>query len=472
MSSRLCGMYVHMHWGYNHPYAARTWNLEDYRGYMDGLKRLGFNMLQIWPVIDTMPLPLTRSDREHLENMRQVIDAARREFGFRVVICACANVLGNEKAKDYEFQSRPYFVAERLVNPGDPQDVDKLISARREFVEPLREADGFCIIDSDPGGYAGSSSEEFVQLMVAHRRMLDSLRPGMELVYWMWHGWQREGPREGNWKNHTHETWHDAIRGLVRENPEPWRVYACCRGHSEVLRECGQLHRALYFPYGAIEGEPTIPLTNWNAGDDGELARAFGDVPADMYPVGAMGNSQSHCLQLPHLYLFKHLTDGKTAESADLPGFAARLYPAAADKIANGWMALHSQHPESMEQARDELAGLDLGDLQTGDMAGLLFGDPRRLPEDLICQLNVMAPLERATTRKGRERRLAEFGKALSAWQRRTGFNDRPSSNRIVDILRTVCPEVLEALGAVRFGAMEELLRALDQLLGIPSRGS
>jgi len=35
--SKFVGMYVHQHWPYNRPYAARTWTLEDWRGYADGL---------------------------------------------------------------------------------------------------------------------------------------------------------------------------------------------------------------------------------------------------------------------------------------------------------------------------------------------------------------------------------------------------------------------------------------------------
>ena len=58
---KLVGMYIHQHWPYNHPYAARTWTIEDYRGYADGMKKLGYNMLVIWPVLETMPNPLTAS---------------------------------------------------------------------------------------------------------------------------------------------------------------------------------------------------------------------------------------------------------------------------------------------------------------------------------------------------------------------------------------------------------------------------
>jgi hypothetical protein len=33
---KLVGMYVHQYWPYHHPFAARTWTMEDWRGHADG----------------------------------------------------------------------------------------------------------------------------------------------------------------------------------------------------------------------------------------------------------------------------------------------------------------------------------------------------------------------------------------------------------------------------------------------------
>src|SRR5215831_2046266 len=92
----LLGIYVHQHWPYLHPYAARTWTVEDWRGYADGLKKLGYNAVMIWPVIEVMPEPLLPSDREHLELTQQVIGLLHREFGMRVWIALCPNVAAND----------------------------------------------------------------------------------------------------------------------------------------------------------------------------------------------------------------------------------------------------------------------------------------------------------------------------------------------------------------------------------------
>ncbi len=61
------------------PYSARTWTLEDWRGYAGGLKVLGYNAMMIWPVLEIIPDPLTESDRVHLEKMRAVIAMLQRE---------------------------------------------------------------------------------------------------------------------------------------------------------------------------------------------------------------------------------------------------------------------------------------------------------------------------------------------------------------------------------------------------------
>ena len=91
--SKILGMYVHEGWPYNHPYAARTWTVEDWRGYADGLSKLGFNTIIIWPAIEIMPDPLTPSDQAHLETTAQVVAMLRREFGLRVYITLCPNVV-------------------------------------------------------------------------------------------------------------------------------------------------------------------------------------------------------------------------------------------------------------------------------------------------------------------------------------------------------------------------------------------
>ena len=194
LPGNLVGMYIHQHWPYNYPYAARTWKVEDYRGYCGGLKALGYNSAMIWPVLETMPSPLTSSDRNCLKKIAAVIDTLHNELGMRVYIALCPNVSAKDnEARKSPFEQRHFFYCDTRVNPGDPVALGQLIERRRELFRPLAKVDGVVIIDSDPGGYPGSTNAEFVNLLLAHRRMFDSLRPGIELVYWNHVGWPAYG---------------------------------------------------------------------------------------------------------------------------------------------------------------------------------------------------------------------------------------------------------------------------------------
>src|ERR1700680_2246192 len=107
---KVVGMYIHQHWPYNHPYAARTWTVEDYRGYADGLKKLGYNTLVIWPLLETMPDPLTPSDQANLDKIGKVVDMLHDELDMRVFLTLCPNIVANnQEAAKLPFQKRHFF---------------------------------------------------------------------------------------------------------------------------------------------------------------------------------------------------------------------------------------------------------------------------------------------------------------------------------------------------------------------------
>ena len=89
---KLIGMYIHQHWPYNHPYAARTWTVEDYRKYCGGLKQLGYNLVMIWPLLETTPDPPTASDKANLKKIGQVIDVLHRELGISLIAAPTAGL--------------------------------------------------------------------------------------------------------------------------------------------------------------------------------------------------------------------------------------------------------------------------------------------------------------------------------------------------------------------------------------------
>jgi hypothetical protein len=185
----LLGIYIHQHWSYNHPYAARTWTFEDWRGYAEGLHHLGYNAVMIWPVLETMPDPPTASDLAHIDKIRRVIDMLQNDFGMRVHIAMCPNVVPNGDAGKATFEKRRFFYTDKRIDPRDQQAMDDMLRAREKLLRPLAKADAITIIDSDPGGYPGSTNQDFINLLLAHRRILNRLRPGIELNYWPHAGW-------------------------------------------------------------------------------------------------------------------------------------------------------------------------------------------------------------------------------------------------------------------------------------------
>ena len=464
----LIGMYVHMHWGFNHPYAARTWTLDDWRNYLRGISLLGYNLVQIWPMIDTMPAKPTASDEAHLAKLAKVIDLAHEEYGLIVYVGAGANTMGNPAAYLHTFEERPYFLTESLVNPALPGAVAHLMETRRRLLEPLKHADGFWILDSDPGGFHGAPQGALADLFLEHRHLLDSLRPGIKLIYWMWSGW---GHMEftPEWMDNPQNPWRQTLRGIAERDPAPWGVHACWKGHFSVLEELGLLDRALYCPYNTVEQEPSFPLTTWRPQPGEALPDAFTAITRDLYAAGALGNSQSHCLQLPHLYLFHHLASGESLATADLARFAHRLIPGAGDLIAQAWEAMSGHDIPTLESVRDGIHRLEQEELEAGDLNCLLLGNPGRFLEDLRLQTELIAALEHLTSALHQggdvDTALRVFHRAFTVWQTRTGFDDRaagPFMERLAMVLATVCPEGLKELQGVRHGAMTALRRVLS----------
>ncbi len=189
-SSKILGMYVHEGWPYHHPYAARTWTVDDWRGYADGLTKLGFNTIIIWPAIETMPDPLTPSDRAHLERTAQVVSMLRHEFHLRVYITLCPNVVCYQQVADkYTFESRPLFASTILLNPADATAVRRMIELREKQLRPMPEMDGLVLIDSDPSGYPGSTNAQFANLCLSTARCsTECVRASNWFIGCMWGG--------------------------------------------------------------------------------------------------------------------------------------------------------------------------------------------------------------------------------------------------------------------------------------------
>jgi hypothetical protein len=217
---------------------------------------------------------------------------------------------------------------------------------------------------------------------VEHRRLLDSLRPGIEIIYWIHAGWlgYNRFYETAVLSFSTEEENTDALSRLMQANPEPWGI----ANGLPLAEKLGIARRVISFNYGRIEGEPSFPLTNYG----GDVAREGGSAPG---PRGGMGNAQTHCVQLPNTFAFARGASGLPAEEADYLEFAEALIPDQGVRVLAGWKTLQGTDTAAMRAAADALDALPEASLQTGRLHGLLFGSPRRFLSDLALQLRMRA---------------------------------------------------------------------------------
>jgi len=464
---RLLGMYVHTHWSYNQPYAARTWTLGHWKGYLTGLSRMGYNLVQIWPMLDTMPVPPTPSDLAHLDKLRRVIRYAHDELGMTVYVGIGPNTSANEHAASFSFEDRNYFEAEVLVNSSDEAAMDREMERRRALLEPLSEADGLWVLDCDPGGCVGSPVSDFVDILLRHRDMLDRLRPGIRLVYWMWAGWTDKHRFDPEWTGNAQSCWVEVLQSLKRLNPEPWALHACMPGHFKSIEQVGVVERTHFYPYNLVEYEPSYPFTNW---EPKRIADAFAAFSQYSYPMGALGNSQTHCVQIPHAYVFSHIARGGSLDDLDPAVFGERLIPGHGEGLAQAWraMSIETDDPAVPRSAIEPIQGLlHAPNIATGDLEGLFFGSPRRYLEDLALQLGLWSEiltLKHAGKSPERLRRaLRSVVDALVAWNARHGFRDRYDDVYYYGHAHPIFRDAFAALGTPE---AEAVLDRLDMLSG------
>jgi hypothetical protein len=426
-SSNILGMYVHEGWPYKHPYAARTWTVDDWRGYADGLKKLGYNLMVIWPALETMPEPLTRNDQACLERTAKVLDVLHREFGMLAFLTLCPNVVArNDVAAQSSFEQRYYYTSTAFMNPTDRLAVQRMMGWREKLLRPLANMDGMAIIDSDPGGYPGSTNDDFVNLLVEHRKMLERLRPGIELYYWMHVGWEAYSHyyATGDFSWGTPTASEDILTKLKKVNLRPWGITIHTmdpppNGTDLHLAERhGLASTALAFNYGAIEGEPSFPMTRFG----GTAAFKAGGARA---PRGVVGNAQTHCAQLPNTFAFARGAQGRPVAESDYIQFADKLIAGKGQLLVKTWQTLAGHDSNLMRDTAEKLEGLRHENLTPGPLRGLLFGNPQRFIADLIYQLRMKAAyldLVAASQDKVDQENFRAFLAATKAWQGTHGY--------------------------------------------------
>ncbi|NIA13705.1 MAG: hypothetical protein GWP08_06450, partial [Nitrospiraceae bacterium] len=449
----LIGLYIHQHWPYNYPYAARTWSVDDYRGFLGGLRQIGYDMAMIWPMLETMPEPLTPSDEAYLRKLAQAIDMAHGELGMKVWLCLCPNVTAvNEIASRMPFEERHFFYCDARANPADSEAMARMIRWREKLLRPLAAVDAIVTIDSDPGGWPGSTNAEFVNLLARHREMYDRLRPEIEIYYWAEHGWPtycrfyESGYLDFENTERAAE-FGEAFRLLDEAGLEPWGV-AGGRPYQDKIayaREVDIADRVIAFNYGSIEGEPSFPMTNW-------WFDAAYEAGADRAPRGCMGNAQTHGVQLPNIFAFAMGATGKPKDESLVVDFADQLIPGLGALIVDAWKSMGGDDQARMRELSAQLVKAGESGVEAGPLSGLLFGKPKRFLSDLVMMLNVQASWREVRAALDGEGDpwgpLEAFVTAAERWQVCHGYQNSwwwPDRDEI--LAKLTCPAINALLG-------------------------
>ena len=387
------GFYSHTAWIYKHPYALSGWKYDDWRRYVDLLAHLNVNLWMLWVPAGLMPLPFDEADRRVLTKFRDLVAYAREQRGMQVWVIECPNNYLDVPTL-LPFEEREYwrFYVEFLKDPRVPTDRANILASREAFYRIVDNADGYAMIDSDPGGLPGVPTEQMVDLFVENRRLLDrqaALGSRAKLIYWTHWSWGNGARREN---------WSAAFRGLRERLAEPWELFVCYAEHLAPAREQGLLDRATSMDYGAVEAEPSAP---WTLVELDRLRGAVERALANPEIDGAMGNAQTPLVQLPHIATFLgYLWDAgrMNAPSAEaLTELARLLYPEQAGLIARAWGQIETGRADELAATADEIdAVLESGRLgRPGAIGRLLFPSTDLVARDLALQLRVRERAER-----------------------------------------------------------------------------
>ena len=414
----LRGMYAHLHWHFDHPYALRTWSLDDWQRYVDLLAQMKLNLFQIWTMAAICPNPLSPEDEDYLCKYQAIVEYAREARGMEVWPGECANNLA-ESDFGAPIEQREYFQVEVLKNPADRKQFQDVMDNRANMYRLIDNGDGYWIIDSDPGKWKGSPPAELADIFAGNRALMDQhTKKGADtkLVYWMWQGW-------GNGTNE--ENWRGAIEGIRDKVHEPWWLTPCNEAHLNLVSEMGYLDRSVFFPYSYIEPEPSNPITHLRFT---ELAARFDLARNHAGLAGIMGNAQTPFAQLPNIFFFAECAWNPKCAKEPPDEIMRRLgrfmFPAIAEELAQGWLSLTRQGSAQAFGASATLESLladdELG--PAGPGGRFIFPDPALVVWDLALLLRMHGYSEEFRESVDRD---ALFGylRAVLEWQARTGWH-------------------------------------------------
>jgi hypothetical protein len=425
-------------WPLEHPYAFRAWSEEEWKRFVDISWAQRINLVYIWPFMEIIPVPVSAADREYLQEVQRVVDYAKKKRGMEVWIMQSANRVGVSDCGTVDPRRRTYWVpqdCQQDMNPGDPQQFARIMQHFEALYRIVNNADGYCMIDADPGGWPGSPLSDQTKIFNGARALLDRYSVGKQdtkLIDWMWLGWGRKhtGEESGDYAvTHMQET----IRNFQANLREPWELISGLSPYLESAKRESALDKTIYLQYGAIEQEPAFPATNMGQKPILEVFETAGKYPG---LKGVMGNNELMLLQFPRTFNFFGIAwdaeYAKRGEREVLLDLARQLHPDHREAVADAFLALRESDPNKIAAAQEKLSRLiDSGDGgRPGSLSRLLFPDRLSVARNLYKQLAIrlarqqfIAAMQRTATIGQSAQLLEDYFDKLLAWNEETGWS-------------------------------------------------
>lgn len=435
-------------WPLKYPYAA--WKERDWDRFIDMAWIDRMNLLLLAPLFEILPVPLSSQDEAYVQEVRRIVDYAQNKRGMEVWVGMPANRIAVSDCGVRDPHLRPYWIngCQKDLNPADPQQFATIGKAIEPFYRIVDNADGILMGDADPGGWPQSPLSEQVKIFQSARNMLNRYNiHGKEakLADFMWIGWGRHKFFTATNRLVTGFDWTEknpdesdlafmaeTIRNFKQNLAEPWEVFAGMTPYLESSRRESVLNKTIYFPYGAIEGEPAFPATNTTL----EPVREVLDKEAQYPPLSSlMGNNQVMLLQFPRTYYFFASTwdsaSKKRSQEDILLAASEQIYPEHKKLLVDSFLALRETDPDKIRSTSARLAALVMAGNagRPGVLGRYLFPDRLIVARDLLAQLDIRGArqtLLKALRGKPDVEECARLIEAyfdkLLAWNQQTGW--------------------------------------------------
>ncbi|MGH9643449.1 MAG: hypothetical protein ACRD3Q_13625, partial [Terriglobales bacterium] len=391
---------IHLNgWPLNYPYAFRSWKEEDWKRFVDIAWIQHVNLFYLWPFMEIIPVPLSPEDESYLQEVQRVVDYAQKQRGMEVWIMQSANRVAVSNCKVKDPRLRTYWVmgeCQQDMDPANPEQFARILTHFEALYKIVNNADGFCFIDSDPGGWPRSPLSDQTKIFNGARKLLDRYDvhgAKTKLVDWMWLGWGRHssgdesGERAIGFMTKT-------IQNFKTNLVEPWELIAGISSYLESAQQESVLDKTVFLQYGAIEMEPAFPSTNLGLAPVQEVFETASKYPGLKW---IMGNNELMSLQLPRtFYFFNRAWDAGYKdhnESQVLSELALQLYPEHQQLIAAAFHGLRESDSDKIEATLAALSKLVQSGKggRAGAISRYLFPDQLAVARNLEMQLKIRA---------------------------------------------------------------------------------